>query len=596
MVLASAETTPEHVRPNVEPVDVARAWVDRFVASFAGQGDVADLVVADAWWRDLLALSWDLHSWRGRERIADEVKRAASNIEITNARIDEHLPVGWEPWAGTEVIGAAFRFDTPRFLAVGHVRLVNVGDEFRAITVLTQMDELVNRREQVGDRRPWGEPDGAKRGEVAWHVRRAELAEFPDSEPDVVILGGGQAGLSLAARLGQLGVPTLVVERNARIGDNWRHRYPTLSLHDPVWLNALPYLDYPQTFPVFLPRDKFADWLENYANALDLNVWTGASVGEAGYDEAGGRWSVPVLKADGTERVLRPKHYVLATGLHGEPLRPAYPGQQTFPGEIVHSATFTGGGEDRLAGRKAIVVGGGVSAHDVVEALWEQGADVTMVRRSPTIVVTRSSFMAPLKSPGALGGPAAAYADLAFGAVPWQEKVTQQARQVRRWKEWDAEMHSRLGERGYEITFGPGDAGTLALYVQGGRGGFYIDVGALELIASGEIDIKQGVTVEAIDGSSVQLSDGSTLEADLIVQATGYTEMGTAARRFVGDVIDKVGELHHLDSDGELRGIWRRTGVPGLWFMVGNIQMSRYYSKVLALQIAAQLDGLLPDE
>ena len=116
---------------------------------------------------------------------------------------------------------------------------------------------------------------GEQRARQSWLERREAEREFSDTEPQVVVVGAGQGGLTVAARLGQLGVDTLVVERNDRVGDNWRKRYHSLVLHDPVWYDHLPYLPFPDHWPVFTPKDKLADWFESYAAAMELNVWTG---------------------------------------------------------------------------------------------------------------------------------------------------------------------------------------------------------------------------------------------------------------------------------------------------------------------------------
>ena len=106
------------------------------------------------------------------------------------------------------------------------------------------------------------------------------------------MIGGGHSGLFLAARLKQLGVDTLVVDRYARAGDNWRLRYNNLALHDTKWWAQFPYMPFPETWPLFTPKEKLADWLEAYVNFLELNLWTRTEVREASYDEAAGKWTV----------------------------------------------------------------------------------------------------------------------------------------------------------------------------------------------------------------------------------------------------------------------------------------------------------------
>ena len=91
----------------------------------------------------------------------------------------------------------------------------------------------------------------------------------------MLVVGGGQAGLSIAARLTQLQVDTLIVDREARIGDNWRNRYHALVLHNQVHVNHLPYMHFPPTWPTYIPKDKLAAWFEAYVESMELNYWTG---------------------------------------------------------------------------------------------------------------------------------------------------------------------------------------------------------------------------------------------------------------------------------------------------------------------------------
>ena len=109
---------------------------------------------------------------------------------------------------------------------------------------------------------------------------------FESSQPDVVVIGAGQGGLAVAANLGLLGVDTLVLEKNERVGDSWRKRYRSLVLHDPVWADHLPYLPFPASWPIYAAKDKIADWLEFYASAMELNVWTSTEILSSAYDRS----------------------------------------------------------------------------------------------------------------------------------------------------------------------------------------------------------------------------------------------------------------------------------------------------------------------
>lgn len=124
-------------------------------------------------------------------------------------------------------------------------------------------------------------------------------------------------------------MPTIIIERNERAGDSWRKRYKSLCLHDPVWYDHLPYIPFPDNWPVFAPKDKVGDWLEMYTKVMELNYWSSTECQNASYDEAAGEWVVKV-KRNGEEITLRPKQLVMATGMSGMPNVPTFRGQKTL--------------------------------------------------------------------------------------------------------------------------------------------------------------------------------------------------------------------------------------------------------------------------
>ena len=175
-----------------------------------------------------------------------------------------------------------------------------------------------------------------------------------------------------------------------RAGDSWRKRYKSLCLHDPVWYDHMPYIPFPDDWPVFSPKDKLGDWLEMYAKVMELNYWGSTLCESASYDEARQEWTVKVVR-NGKPVTLKPKQLVLATGMSAVPNMPKFPGMEKFKGEQHHSSKHPG--PDAYAGKKCVVIGSNNSAHDICAALWEAGADVTMVQRSSTHVARSDSLM-----------------------------------------------------------------------------------------------------------------------------------------------------------------------------------------------------------
>jgi putative flavoprotein involved in K+ transport len=178
------------------------------------------------------------------------------------------------------------------------------------------MVELKGFEEKKGERRIAGAEHGVHKGRKSWAEQRAEEQATLGYgvQPDVVIIGGGQGGIAMGARLRRLGVPTIIVEKNAKPGDSWRKRYKSLCLHDPVWYDHLPYLPFPDDWPVFSPKDKIGDWLEMYTKVMELNYWGSTTAKRAHFDEAAQEWRV-VVERDDREITLRPKQLVFALGV-----------------------------------------------------------------------------------------------------------------------------------------------------------------------------------------------------------------------------------------------------------------------------------------
>ena len=172
---------------------------------------------------------------------------------------------------------------------------------------------------------------------------------------------------------------------------------------------------------------------------------------------------------------------------------------------------------------------------------------------------------------------------------------------VKKLQEKNADFYARLRQAGFLLDFGDDDSGLGVKYLRRGSG-YYIDVGASELICDGKIKLKTRVSVKEIKERSVVFSDGSELSADLIVYATGYGSMnGWAAQLISQEVADKVGKVWGLGSnttkdpgpwEGEQRNMWKPTQQEALWFHGGNLHQSRHYSQFLSLQIKARKEGI----
>ncbi len=577
------------------------AWLTAFQDALTAR-DVeraSSMFLPQSFWRDLVSFTWNLTTAEGPAGIAELLRSTLEHTDPTGFATTE------EPAEAGGVIEAWLAFETATGRGEGHLRLREDEDgTLRAWTLLTTLYELKGHEEPAGDRRPRGAEHGADKARQTWLERReAEDADLGrTTQPYVVVVGGGQGGIALGARLRQLGVPAIIIEKNERPGDSWRKRYKSLCLHDPVWYDHLPYLDFPRNWPVFAPKDKIADWLEMYTRVMELNYWGSTTATSARYDEDAKRWEVVVDRA-GERVVLRPAHLVMALGVSGKPNLPDFPGMDRFQGDQHHSSQHPG--PDAYAGKKAVVVGSNNSAHDICAALWEAGADVTMVQRSSTHIVRSDSLMelalGGLYSEEALAaGVTTAKADHIFASLPYRIMNEFQKPVYDAIRERDADFYARLEKAGFDLDFGDDDSGLFMKYLRRGSG-YYIDVGAAELVADGSIHLVRG-QVRELTEHAVVLDDGTELEADVVVYATGYGSMnGWLTELISPEVADRVGKVWGLGSDttkdpgpweGEQRNMWKPTQQEALWFHGGNLHQSRYYSLYLALQLKARQVGL----
>src|SRR3990167_3390638 len=562
-------------------------WLARFAAALKG-GDVvgaAALFSGNGYWRDLVSFTWNIVTLEGRSAIADMLTARLEDVRPDSFRAGDRD--GW------------FTFETALGRGTGHVRLKGG----KAFTLFTALMELKGFEEKSGETRESGVQHGAIQNRVTWtDQRRADATELGyDRQPFVLVIGGGQGGIGLGARLKRLGLPALVLYRHHRPGDAWRNRYKSLCLHDPVWYDHLPYLPFPDHWPIYTPKDKMGDWLESYVKIMELDYWSSTTCKGASRDEARQEWTV-VVERDGESVTMRPKHVVLATGMSGFPEVPRFPGAELFKGKQHHSSRHTGG--EGWAGKRCVVVGSNNSAHDIAADLWEHGADVTMLQRSPTLVMraeTLAKNRALYSEAAMAAGITTDIADLTTASMPYGALAQVMRPVVDQIRRDDADFYARLEKAGFKLTFGEDNTGIGPMYLRRGSG-YYIDVGASELIADGRIKLKSGVEIERLTEESVVLNDGTELKADLVVYATGYGSMNQWAGELISPkVADKVGKCWGLGSgtakdpgpwEGELRNMWKPTAQENLWFHGGNLHQSRHYSQFLSLQLKARQAGI----
>ncbi|KAF8868385.1 FAD/NAD-P-binding domain-containing protein [Infundibulicybe gibba] len=630
---------------SLDPQQIAQSWLASFSSTLKTPPPASDVRQAGisrakalashlhpaGYLRDLLVFTWDgSRTLQGHAKVSAYLAPVISRTNIYNVRLEEKkdLTPEYRP-IGPDVEGVAFgfRFETDVLWGTGYALLVrdlshfkDLGGEsngpsheadWKALSVLMMAQDIKGHEEIGSELGAWIS---------VWEERMRAIEE----NPLVVVVGAGQTGLNIATRLKQMRIPALVLEANPKVGDNWMKRYPSLSLHTPRTQHALLYQPYPTHWPIYTPRDKLASWLASYAASQDLCIWTSShplASPQPHYNKATRTWDLQVSK-NGEMRTLHPKHIILAAGALGTPRIPEPGGKDIFQGSIIHASVYRG--PEAYKGKHVVVVGAGNTSADICQDLASQASKtgsggVTMVQRSSTCVIPVEK-MKMLIEEGWPEGLDTNVADVRGAALPFpllkifarrgqemaaaQEKLEAanggkcvgedtKEKAINR-REW--EMLRGLEKAGFKLN-GGSDGSGCSLLVFERFGGYWFDVGCAQLIASGQIKIKQGVEISTFKPKSVLFTDGSELPADAVIFSTGYRNIREDMKSLFGEAtINQTDPVWGVDEEGELRGCYKPSGHPGLWYGVGDFFSSRFLSKQLALSIKGVELGLNKSE
>ena len=567
-------------------------WLDKLnVALHSGSvSSVAALFAQDSHWRDVLAFTWTLTPCEGPEAIAALIVAKQATTKARGFAIaKERTPPRRVTRTGLDVIEGIFQYETDIGRGFGVVRLL-ASDPTKAFQLMTNLHELKGHEEKIGKRRPTGAAYSRNFGGTNWKDQRIAAQSYSDREPTALVVGGGQAGITVAAALNHLGVDNLVIDRLPRVGDCWRTRYHSLALHNPIEFNHLPYMPFPPNWPTYLPKDMLADWFEAYVMAMEINFWTSTELKSASYDDASSRWTAVLRNpADGSERTVKPKHLLFANGLVGAPNIPDLPGLKDFKGDLMHTAAFSNGANWR--GKKALVVGTGSSGHDIAQDLHANGVDTTIIQRGPTMVLSISP--AAKLTYGIYDGVPVEDGDLFVTATTLPVLKRNLKPMTARMAELDRKLIDGLLARGFKWHDGDDHLGHNMM-IRKRYGGYNLDAGCSELIVKGEVGLLQYEDIERFAPGGALLKDGTLKPADLIVLGTGFVEQAVVVKQLLGEAMaQKIGPVWGLGPDGEMNNMWKRTAQKGLWFVGGSFANCRIYSRVVALQVKAVEEGLL---
>ncbi len=540
-------------------------------------------------WRDILALTWKIQTVSGKSKVIENLYNKIMDVSAKSFQIDQQRTHPREVIrAGKNVIEVILRFKTKFGNCEGVVRLFEDQERkgsFKAWSLLTALSDL-NSSDTKNIEQYQNIPEGPN-----WLDKRNEDRLYKNREPEVIVVGSGQAGLSIAARLKQQNIDTLIVDKNERIGDNWRNRYHSLKLHNQTHVNHLPYMPFPSTWPAYIPKDKLAGWFEYYVDSMELNAWTNTKFVGGEYNENKKHWKVKLKLSDGNIRIMKPKHIVMAVGVSSVPNRTKIPGIDKYKGKVFHSADYENGRS--YNGKNVLVYGTGTSAHDVAQDLYVHGANVKIVQRSPSMVVNvEPSAQLPYQLYSE--GPNTEDCDLITISTPLQVLKKTHQLLTEKTKRIDKPLLDKLTSVGFNLEYGEENTGWQFKYLSRG-GGYYFNVGASDLIADGKIKVLQFSDIENFLSSGIEMKSGEKFDIDLMVMATGYKGQEYVVEELFGkSVVDKIGSIWGVDNERqELRNMWMQTKQPGLWFHAGSLAQCRIFSKFLALQIKATKDGII---
>jgi len=602
---------------------MAKEAIEEWLSSFSGALSTHDYDAAanlfedkeeGVFWRDLVSFTWNIVTFEGKNKIREALEKTVPGHEP-----DGEWAIFKEASGDAGEFESHFTFVNKRFIGRGYLRLRNG----KAYTFMTAAQELRGHEEKTGrtstrehgivlGQHGWPEnwtqgdkPTSGGQVKSNWLERqqqeRDEIGKV--TQPFVLVVGGGQGGVHLAARLRRLEVPHIVVDKGDRPGDSWRNRYRSLCLHDPVWYDHFPYIPFPDHWPVFTPKDQLGDWMEMYVKIMDINYWTRTEVKTCRFDSTSHTWTVQVER-DGQPLALNPTHLVFATGLSGFPNMPSMKGQSDFKGQLFHSSKFPGGHE--FVGKKAVIIGSNNSSHDIAKDCCDNGADVTILQRSSTHIVGSDTLQATMfaglyDEAAAKNGVDTNTADLTFSGIPFKVLPDMHRGKVVDQKKRDEKILTGLEKVGFMLDHGEDESGLFCKYLRRGSG-YYIDVGCCQLIADGKIEVKPKAVVKQLHAGEVELEDGTKLPADVVICATGYGNMNEWIKALIDEETQKkVGKCWGLGSattkdpgpwEGELRNMWKPLTQSNLWLHGGNLHQSRQHSLFLALQLKARMHDI----
>ncbi|OAP62649.1 hypothetical protein AYL99_01876 [Fonsecaea erecta] len=505
-------------------------------------------------WRDLLALTGTFRTFHGVKNVAEAWtntfgRQSPSDLKLVpnTAKLLSVLDVS--SW-----VDAQFTFQTsgdgPPLSCSGYISLVpNDHGQWKIWMIRTILDEVADYG-NVDVLDPEIPSRAIQDSAYGNRERRDGHSDGQAQHFDVIVVGGGQAGLGVGGRLQALGVSYLVVDKFGTVGDR----------HLPL------YRTYDSSYPEFLTKEHIARGHKEYVKRFGINVWQSTEFVSSSWSPEHKMWTCS-LNRGGEEVTLTTFHL------------------EQFKGIVLHSSEYRHSNEWK--GLRGVVVGSANTAHDVADDMLTAGlASITMVQRGRVLPaehymeVTKAYYNAEIPT------ERADRENFSFPASIRRQIIMAYLHSMAR---NDSERFDALQNAGFNVE----RYGDLMHVLFERLGGHYMDVGTSAKISSGLIKVKSGSVPTHYTPDGLAFDDGTELKADVVVFTTGFVQnMRQIAGEIVGpQVADQLDDFWGLDAEGELRGAFKPAGHPGVWFTGGDIGIARYYGRFIALQIKAELMG-----
>ncbi|KAF7337740.1 hypothetical protein MSAN_02247600 [Mycena sanguinolenta] len=596
-----------------EALDVAKAIAPAIseLLSHPSKHSIDTLFHPDAFWRDHVALSWSLRTFHPSSYVSVALESAQKMMRAQFSVIsDKVLPLLGRAEIipssivlqetqvhaitfpnGVSVVRAPFTFSTanPRAECTAAFKLIRMKNgDVKVFTVTTAIQELALA--------PWRK--------VPSDESPLEIPSTVPTSLDVLVVGGGHAGLSISAYLKSLDINFAMVEKYPAIGDSWAKRYDSTTLHTTRLFGGLPFVPFPSDYPEFVPAKLIAAYYAKYVQDLQLPAYPGRDCVSGVWDDTQSQWTVTLEAAEGIE-VITAQILVFAVGIGGRrPIIPHFAGKDSFLGELLHSSAYKDA--TSWAGKRVVIIGSSTTACDVALDCSGVGADATIIQRGPTRIYpqehikTVQALFWNTEMPIEVGDIISTEDPMVLQAT-LSELVMSQLKAT---YERVPEYYEGLRKAGFLATVD----GSVHQQIFCRSGAHYPDVcppfssfGAELMRKPAEpfffqIKVKSGAEIEAITPTGIAFSDGTQVDADVIVYATGFEkDARTAVETIIGaEQAALLEPVWGVDAEGEMRGVWRPSGHDRIWFHGGELQTMRYYGKFLAVQIAAEIAKVRP--